>query len=327
MAADLEEEDGAPKMEAICVIRRRRLLILSLAGMTGKKWMITSEELVSLRLRYLILNFCESLAPLEGETLRSHREGCVCLNEWMFKAGVHIPLEFGISKLLNVILGGISFAGKRTTKIVSNLPNLVSDYKLRFFNARFRAMEEPARAWGYSTRGVFLRWCEGLSLSEGSRVLLCSEPVGPVGPSSSTRFSFEGSRAPASRRTGDRVWLVECSKKRKQLIDVDAVGEGYQPVVANKEVGEDVEGQNEEDLRLGLALSREEARCSSLFVASPEAHDDAPGPSGRSSEGFLESYPKAIIPSGIDAFLNPNPAFDSRVPEVSEWGDAGANAS
>ncbi|KAL6005064.1 hypothetical protein ACLOJK_005625 [Asimina triloba] len=61
--------------------------------MTGKKGMIMSEELVSLRSRYLIPNFFELLAPLEGETLKSHCEGYVCLNEWMFKAGIRIPLE------------------------------------------------------------------------------------------------------------------------------------------------------------------------------------------------------------------------------------------
>ncbi|KAL5986380.1 hypothetical protein ACLOJK_014713, partial [Asimina triloba] len=68
------------------------LLIPSLIGMLGKKWMITLEELVSLRSRYLIPDFFELLAPLEGETLSSHCKGCVCLNEWMFKARVRIPL-------------------------------------------------------------------------------------------------------------------------------------------------------------------------------------------------------------------------------------------
>ncbi|KAL5978621.1 hypothetical protein ACLOJK_029738 [Asimina triloba] len=89
------------RVETICVLRRGHLST-PLAGMTEKKGMITSKDLASLWLRYLIPDFLELLAPLEGEILRSHREGCVCLNEWMFKAGVQIPLEFGIFELLNL---------------------------------------------------------------------------------------------------------------------------------------------------------------------------------------------------------------------------------
>ncbi|KAL6001237.1 hypothetical protein ACLOJK_006969 [Asimina triloba] len=70
--------------------------------MTGKKGIIAAVDLVSLRLRYHISDFFELSAPSERETLRSHRKGYVCLNKWMFKEGVRIPLEFGISKLLNV---------------------------------------------------------------------------------------------------------------------------------------------------------------------------------------------------------------------------------
>ncbi|KAL6003016.1 hypothetical protein ACLOJK_023238 [Asimina triloba] len=49
--------------------------------MTRKKGMITAEDLASLRSRYHITDHFELLAPSAGETFRSHREGCICLNE------------------------------------------------------------------------------------------------------------------------------------------------------------------------------------------------------------------------------------------------------
>ncbi|KAL6009567.1 hypothetical protein ACLOJK_022797 [Asimina triloba] len=304
--------------------------------MTGKKGMITFEELVSLRSRYLIPDFFEFLAPLEGETLRSHCKGRVCPNKWMFKAGVWIPLEryrddqpFWASLLSRkVILGGISFIGKRTTKIVLNLPDSVSDCKLRFFYSRFRAGEEQVRYVGleelksglkwHSTRGAFLRWCEGLSFYGGLEALLRSEPMGPSGPSSGTRSSSRGSRASVSRHVSDRVWPVARPKKRKRLIDV-AASEG---------VGEEVERLNAENLRLGLALSREEAPCSGLVVASPEGRDDTPGlvsspilvaallevslgpiPGGSSPRGLV---PPFGLGDAAGTSLSLNPAFDLR---------------
>ncbi|KAL5994277.1 hypothetical protein ACLOJK_035149 [Asimina triloba] len=75
---------------------------LSFAKMMGKKGTITAEDLASLRSRYHILDLFDLLAPSARETLRSHREGCICINERMLKAGVRISLEFGISELLSV---------------------------------------------------------------------------------------------------------------------------------------------------------------------------------------------------------------------------------
>ncbi|KAL6009535.1 hypothetical protein ACLOJK_022765, partial [Asimina triloba] len=40
-----------------------------------------------------------------------------------------------------------SILDSKNTKIVSNISDSVSDWKLRVFYARFRAREEPARAW------------------------------------------------------------------------------------------------------------------------------------------------------------------------------------
>ncbi|KAL5978134.1 hypothetical protein ACLOJK_029251 [Asimina triloba] len=70
--------------------------------MTKKKGMIIPNDLESLRSRYRISDCIELLAPTEGETLRDHYEGNIYLNEWMFKAEVHIRFDFGISKLLHI---------------------------------------------------------------------------------------------------------------------------------------------------------------------------------------------------------------------------------
>ncbi|KAL5987040.1 hypothetical protein ACLOJK_041035 [Asimina triloba] len=187
--------------------------------------------------------------------------------------------------------------------------------------------------WWHSTRGAFLRWCEGLPLSEGSGVLLRSEPVGPLGPSSGTRSSSRGSRASTSRRADDRAQLVERPKKRKQLIDVDVVGGGHQPVVANEGVGEDVKRQNEENLRSRVVGSN----------TSPEARNDAPGlvsslaRVAASSEVSSGPIPKGSSPRGLvspfrlgdaaGASPSPNPTFNLVVPEASKREDTGENAS
>ncbi|KAL6000693.1 hypothetical protein ACLOJK_006419 [Asimina triloba] len=67
----------------------------------GEKRDDTAKDLASLRSRYHIPDYFELLAPSARETFRSHYEGCVCLNEWMFKAGVRIPFDFDILELLH----------------------------------------------------------------------------------------------------------------------------------------------------------------------------------------------------------------------------------
>ncbi|KAL6002636.1 hypothetical protein ACLOJK_022855 [Asimina triloba] len=109
--------------------------------MASKKEMIVPDDLESLRSRYRIPDSVELSAPREGETLRDHHDGSICLNEWMFKAGVRIPFDFGVSKLLplvrfrftadhqfwasllsrKVTLGYVTFTRKQNTKIVLNL--------------------------------------------------------------------------------------------------------------------------------------------------------------------------------------------------------------
>ncbi|KAL5973249.1 hypothetical protein ACLOJK_037276, partial [Asimina triloba] len=256
--------------------------------MTGKKGMIMSEELVSLRSRYLIPNFFELLATLEGETLRSHREGCVRLNEWMFKARVRIPLVrcradrlFWASLLSRkVILGGISFAGKRNTKIVSNLPDSVSDWKLRFFYARFRAGEEPACPWGFPTQ-----WDNALPEVRNVRLEELER-----GQRSALEFLLSNSLKISDKYLSLPLSLFPFS--------VDVVGEGHQPVVAKEVVGEDVE-RRLTVLAWSWPLPRRVMTLQGCFLR-------------RLSWQLLRS-----------ASLRPNPAFDLGVPKASERGDTG----
>ncbi|KAL5978230.1 hypothetical protein ACLOJK_029347 [Asimina triloba] len=181
-----------------------------------------------------------------------------------------------------MMLGSVSFTRKWNTKIVSNLPNSVPEWKLQFFYARFKegednelpvvrsvALEELERGQshialsGIRRRGPF-RWCEGLLLSEALGVLLRGVLAGASGPSLGTRPSSEGSRALASRPTNYRDRFVERPKKRIHLVD------GHQPVAVNKGAEEDVERLDEENLQLRLALCRQEARFSGLAIASLE---------------------------------------------------------
>ncbi|KAL6007856.1 hypothetical protein ACLOJK_033360 [Asimina triloba] len=91
----------------------------------------------------------ELLAPEQGETFNDYHPGCICLNEFMFKVGVRAPFKYGVAELLNIfgvpsiqwrkcganralwkvllsrkkMMGQVTFAGKKNTKIVSNLPD------------------------------------------------------------------------------------------------------------------------------------------------------------------------------------------------------------
>ncbi|KAL5994071.1 hypothetical protein ACLOJK_034942 [Asimina triloba] len=186
--------------------------------MTGKKEMITSEDLASIWSRYLISNFFEFLIPLEGETLRSHREGCVCLNEWMFKVGVRIPLEFGISELLNIFGVAPIQIMPNSWRIIQSVQNVGLEELEHGQRAALEFLQSNNLKW-HSTRGAFLQWCDDLPLSGGLGAPLRSESAGSLGPSSGTQSSFGVSRVSASRRAGDRARLVERPKKRKRLID------------------------------------------------------------------------------------------------------------
>ncbi|KAL5984534.1 hypothetical protein ACLOJK_018639 [Asimina triloba] len=72
-------------------------------------------------------------------TKRDHRDDNICLNEWMFKRKRNIDRHFWVSLLSKkVILECVTFAEKRNTKIVSNLPDSVLEWKSRFFYSHFR---------------------------------------------------------------------------------------------------------------------------------------------------------------------------------------------
>ncbi|KAL5984854.1 hypothetical protein ACLOJK_038690 [Asimina triloba] len=64
--------------------------------------MIFSDDLEFIHSRYHILDSIKLFAPREGKTLRDHQDGCICLNEWMFKVGIWIPFEFSVSELYHV---------------------------------------------------------------------------------------------------------------------------------------------------------------------------------------------------------------------------------
>ncbi|KAL6000554.1 hypothetical protein ACLOJK_024253 [Asimina triloba] len=204
--------------------------------MTRKKGMIIVEDLASLRLHYHISDLFKLSAPSEGETLRSHHKGYV-------------------------ILGCVSFAGKRNTKIVSNLPDLVLEWKLWFFYTRFRVGKESTHIWGILMQlnnelSEVQRPSSFWGLKYGSPWRI----GGAVWPLVRHSLLLWGSRALASGRADDRARLVDCLKKRKHLVN------------ANKDVEEDLERRNGENLQLGLALSRKEACCSSLVVLHRRLH-------------------------------------------------------
>ncbi|KAL6001525.1 hypothetical protein ACLOJK_007263 [Asimina triloba] len=209
------------------------------AQMTGKKGIITADDLASLRLRYHIPDYLELLPPSAGETFRSHREGCIYLNERMFKAGVWIPLDFGIFELLHIC--GVS---------------------------PIQEGEGLTRAWGipvqwnnelpewHSTKGVFLRWCEGLPL------------LGASGVPSHGEFGGGGTWAP---RRALAPPLGDLRHQQSVVPMIERVRQGKEPMALGKVAEEDMERWDEENLQLGLALSREGARRFDLSVASPEA--------------------------------------------------------
>ncbi|KAL6000172.1 hypothetical protein ACLOJK_034850 [Asimina triloba] len=128
-----------------------------------------------------------------------------------------------------VMLGSVSFAGTRNTKIVLNLPDSVPEWKLQFFYAPF----EEGR--GRSTLGA--------------------------------------------ARSGEHP------KKRKRVLSME-------PMILSKEAQEALARWEEEDLRMGLALSCEEARRFGLSITLLEALGE-PLP--------VEPAPSELVPLPIPA--------------------------
>ncbi|KAL5985224.1 hypothetical protein ACLOJK_036462 [Asimina triloba] len=81
-----------------------RALFISLCSTTltaGRRRMISSEDLESIRACYDIPERIELLASERGMTLKDYHLRCICLNEFMCKAGVNVPFELGVAELLN----------------------------------------------------------------------------------------------------------------------------------------------------------------------------------------------------------------------------------
>ncbi|KAL5987361.1 hypothetical protein ACLOJK_038526 [Asimina triloba] len=94
------------------------------------------------------------------ESLRHHCLMWIYLNEFMFKAGVRIPFEFGVDELLallsrNLLHGYVTFTGKGNTKLVNNLIDLVPEWKSKFFYARLEMGDSSMIGLGWGkTDGV-----------------------------------------------------------------------------------------------------------------------------------------------------------------------------
>ncbi|KAL6006445.1 hypothetical protein ACLOJK_037399 [Asimina triloba] len=246
--------------------------------MAGKRGMIIPNNWASLRSRYCIPDYVELLVPAEGVTLRNHHEGCIYLNEWMFKAGVQIPFDFDILELLHIfgaapiqvlpnswsiIQSVLWFCEKRNTKIVLNLPDSVPEWKLRIFYALFKEVQGAVRSWG-----VPLQWNNELlevrnvmpeELEWGQRAAL-EEP------------SSDGIRALSFLEF--QPLLLGENHRGVHMERHQAPRRAIGPTALNKEAQERLARQEEEDLQASLALSREEVCRSSLFVTSPEASVD-----------------------------------------------------
>ncbi|KAL6002675.1 hypothetical protein ACLOJK_022894 [Asimina triloba] len=197
--------------------------------------------------------------------------------------------------------GGLRyFAGKRNTKIVLNLLDSMSEWKLRFFSARFEEAQGVVHSWG-----VPLQWndelLEDLSFSGVPTASLWGESKGSLcgeasGSSADVRLLIEGSPTLVPRRPDHQTRADERPKKKH-----------LRPMTLDEE--KRLARQEEVDLQAGLALSREEARRSGLIVASPEALVE-PGP--------LEPAPSSVPIVDVEADItSPVPTFEREPSEAS----------
>ncbi|KAL6001328.1 hypothetical protein ACLOJK_007062 [Asimina triloba] len=294
--------------------------------------MILADDVASLRLRYHIPNNVELSAPREGETLPDHHDDNISLNKWTFKVRVQIPFDFGVSELLHafdaapiqfckwrkcradhrfwasllsrkVMLGCVTFARKRNTKIILNFSYSVLEWKLRFFYAHFEEAQGTVRSWGvllqwndelpkvrsvvskelkwgqravleffqphnlkwHSTKGAFFRWCQGLFLSGVPAASPRGEPEGCL------YGEVSGSSADARPSIGGSTTLVPRRPDHQTRVDERSKKKKRLVQVRFEGQGptalgeECLAGQKEVDLQDGLALSREEACRSGLI--------------------------------------------------------------
>ncbi|KAL6002935.1 hypothetical protein ACLOJK_023157 [Asimina triloba] len=250
-------------------------------------------------------------APREGETLWDHCDDNICLNEWIFKAGVRIPFEFGISELLHifgvaliwiflnsgriiqsvsllsrkVILGCVTFTRKRNTKIISNLPDSVPEWKLQHLVSLL-------------SRKVMLGWITFAGKRNTNIVSNLPDSV----PEWKLQFLYAhfseveclvfdwGLPMLVPHFLDHRTRAEERPKKKKRL----------GPTALDEEE-EHLARQKEADLQLGLVLSREEARRSSLVITSLET-SARPAPLGLMLSSVLVVDVEADITSLREPF-------------------------
>ncbi|KAL6000999.1 hypothetical protein ACLOJK_006726, partial [Asimina triloba] len=202
-----------------------------------------------------------------------------------------------------VMLGCVTFVEKQNTKINGSFSP--STPTLRRRREQFVAGVSPYSGITSCRRSKALRrrsW-------SGDKGVLTTSPHGeteghPCGeassPSSGNRSSTGGSSTPVLRHPGHRVRSEESPKKRKHLVKG--------PTALNKEAHERLVRQDEENLQVGLTLSREEACCSSLLVTSPEVSVDFV---------FLELAPPPVpvMDIGVD-ITSPAPIFGLETSKV-----------
>ncbi|KAL6003216.1 hypothetical protein ACLOJK_023439 [Asimina triloba] len=282
--------------------------------MEGKKRIITFEDLKSIWSCNQISDNIELLASELRETLQDHQNDCICLNKFIFKVGVQVPFEFSITDLLyvfgttpihltpnswkiiqtivwfcewrrcstnhhfwrfllsrKVIQGLVTFTGKHKNKVVNNhphsrgrgvvlilgvpdwwrerLPDLMETASVELEMSQRVVLEffHSHRLEWFSSKEIFFRWCQG--------------------------FTFFGALVAFERGEAD---VCEEGRHRKKRRLKRAIRKGQGPVMLQEDEEERLARREEVDLHAALALSREEAHCSSLAVSLAEPANSRP---------------------------------------------------
>ncbi|KAL6002293.1 hypothetical protein ACLOJK_034223 [Asimina triloba] len=233
-----------------------------------------------------------------------------------------------------VMLRCVSFARKRNTKIVLNLPDSVPEWKFWFFYARFEEAVTPEelkrgqrRLWnssnrtalnGIQQRGPFLRWYQGHPLL-GFQALLPMENWRDVHAAKHQVPCRALVRLPGGCRLRSFIAQITERSRRSVRKRRNALLRG--PTTLSKEAQESLARQDEENLQASLALFYE-AHRSGLLVASPEASMD----SVSLELGLLESMPPPILARDIGAdTTSPIPILEPKTSEALDQEGVGAD--
>ncbi|KAL6002292.1 hypothetical protein ACLOJK_034222 [Asimina triloba] len=288
--------------------------------MAGKKGMIASDDLGSLRPCYHFPNSIELSAPREGDSLWNHRDGSICLNEWMFKAGVSTnswkvvqlvmwfcerkkckaDRHFWVSLLSRkVMLGCVTFAGKRNMKIVSNVLDSWSEGLPEVECIAPEELEAGQRMVPEFFQSHNQRW--GLPFFGALAASSREELEGCRVPQRMPVLRLGALPALVPRRLDHRACAEECPKKKSLATQ----GRNRRPWMRRKSVWR---GRKRQAFRSNW-LSREEARRSGLIVASLEA-SEGPAPSG-----LVPSFVLIVDVEGN--VMSPVPAFERESSKAS----------